>query len=261
MEDQKLIDTIHEFTYEKLDGNITNCLTAIIEKLKNGQMSAMIGAGFSKNANSAYPDWSQLMVDAYKELYPEKYESHEAKIREEIIKKDFLRLNRHNLVVHASALPKGKGWSPLTWQILEGKSCIPITLFEATEHVDAGCIYLQEEMHFDGTELIDDLRDVVGAATCSLCLAFVREYPSILQKAREQSGEESFYMRRKPEDSRLDLDRSLRDQINLLRVVDNERYPAFFEWKGKRYYIAICHDIVWNQGQLTRLLGKDGSCT
>ena len=167
---------------------------------------------------------------------------------QEIIKKDFLRLNRHNLVVHASALPKGKGWSPLTWQILEGKSCIPITLFEATEHVDAGCIYLQEEMHFDGTELIDDLRDVVGAATCSLCLAFVREYPSILQKAREQSGEESFYMRRKPEDSRLDLDKPLRDQINLLRVVDNERYPAFFEWKGKRYYIAICQDIVWYQG-------------
>ena len=88
MEDQKLIDTIHEFTYEKLDGNIANCLNAIIEKLKNGQMSAMIGAGFSKNANSAYPDWSQLMVDAYKELYPEKYESHEAKIREEIIKKE-----------------------------------------------------------------------------------------------------------------------------------------------------------------------------
>ena len=25
------------------------------------------------------------------------------------------------LVVHESELPKGKGWSPLSWQILEGK--------------------------------------------------------------------------------------------------------------------------------------------
>ena len=51
MEEPRLIDTKHEFSYEKLDGNITNCLTAIIEKLKKGQMSIMIGAGFSKNAN------------------------------------------------------------------------------------------------------------------------------------------------------------------------------------------------------------------
>ena len=31
-----------------------------------------------------------------------------------------LALHRHNLVVHGSALPQGQGWSPMTWQILEG---------------------------------------------------------------------------------------------------------------------------------------------
>ena len=28
-----------------------------------------------------------------------------------------LHLNKHNLVVHESDLPKGKGWSPVTWRI------------------------------------------------------------------------------------------------------------------------------------------------
>ena len=158
---------------------------------------------------------------------------------QEIVKEEFLKLNRHNLVVHESALPKGKGWSPLTWQILEGKSQLTITLFEAEEHVDAGRIYLQKEVYFDGTELIDDLRKIQGATTCALCLAFVRGYPGILRTAREQEGEESFYPRRRAEDSRLDLDKTLREQLNLLRVVDNERYPAFFDWKGIRYYLAI----------------------
>lgn len=158
---------------------------------------------------------------------------------QEIIKKEFLALNRHNLVVHESALPKGKGWSPLTWQILEGKSRITITLFEADEHVDAGRIYLQKEMAFQGAELVDDLRKIQGEATCTLCLAFVRDYPAVLQTAREQKGEPSFYPRRRAEDSRLDLDKTIREQMNLLRVVDNERYPAFFEWKGNRYYLAI----------------------
>jgi methionyl-tRNA formyltransferase len=30
--------------------------------------------------------------------------------------------------VHESALPQGQGWSPMTWQILEGASPIPVTL-------------------------------------------------------------------------------------------------------------------------------------
>src|SRR3989337_1369707 len=51
-----------------------------------------------------------------------------------------LDLNKHNLVVHESDLPKGKGWSPVTWQILEGKNHIPVTLFEASQSVDGGPI-------------------------------------------------------------------------------------------------------------------------
>src|SRR5665213_1085767 len=46
---------------------------------------------------------------------------------------DILARSRHNIVVHASDLPKGKGMSPLTWQVLEGKNSIPVSLFEAVE--------------------------------------------------------------------------------------------------------------------------------
>jgi len=34
-----------------------------------------------------------------------------------IIPEKYLRLNTSNIVVHASKLPKGKGWSPASWQI------------------------------------------------------------------------------------------------------------------------------------------------
>ena len=49
---------------------------------------------------------------------------------------------RNNLVVHESDLPKGRGWSPMSWQILEGAHRIPVTLLEAVDEVDAGPIYL-----------------------------------------------------------------------------------------------------------------------
>ena len=45
--------------------------------------------------------------------------------------------------------------------------------------------------------------------------------------------------RRTPADSRLDPDKSIAEQFELLRVVDNQRYPAFFDHRGRRYRITI----------------------
>ena len=57
-----------------------------------------------------------------------------------------LRLNKFNLIVHESDLPLGRGWSPLTHQILEGKNEITVTLFEASETVDKGPYYLKQKI-------------------------------------------------------------------------------------------------------------------
>ena len=45
-----------------------------------------------------------------------------------IISKEYLKKNKHNIVIHASALPKGKGWAPMFWQILEGNNDIPFSM-------------------------------------------------------------------------------------------------------------------------------------
>lgn len=145
----------------------------------------------------------------------------------------------HNLVVHESALPEGRGWAPLTWQILAGQSEVPVVMIEAEDKVDSGDIYLRETIEFCGHELCNEIRQVQGRITKQLCINFVDEFPGILSRATRQKGEISVYPRRTPEDSRLDPDRSLREQFNLLRVVDNIRYPAFFELNGHRYELRI----------------------
>jgi methionyl-tRNA formyltransferase len=146
---------------------------------------------------------------------------------------------RHTLVVHESDLPKGKGWSPLTWQIIEGRNRIPITLFEAADRVDSGPIYAQHWIEFEGHELIDELRSAQAAATLKLCRWFIDAYPASAAQAQPQQGTESVYPRRRPADSQLDPDLSIAQQFNQLRVVDNERYPAFFDWRGQRYRLSI----------------------
>ena len=157
----------------------------------------------------------------------------------QIVPANILSRNKHNLVVHESALPHGKGWSPLTWQILEGKYEIPITLFEAEEFVDSGNIYIQDVMHFNGTELVKELRQKQAEYSIKICVSFVEDYPGIVSRGTGQSGELSYYKKRGPDDTKLDPDKTIREQFNLLRVVDNERYPAYFELNGMRYRLKI----------------------
>jgi UDP-2,4-diacetamido-2,4,6-trideoxy-beta-L-altropyranose hydrolase len=150
-----------------------------------------------------------------------------------------LALHRHNLVIHASALPQGQGWSPMTWQILEGASSIPITLFEAVADLDAGSIYLQQHIVLNGHELAVDWRLPLAQATSDLCLAWFDRYHEVVNASLPQHGEASHYRRRRPTDSQLDPELSLAEQFNLLRVVDNDSYPAFFYWQNNRYDLLI----------------------
>jgi UDP-2,4-diacetamido-2,4,6-trideoxy-beta-L-altropyranose hydrolase len=145
----------------------------------------------------------------------------------------------NNLVVHESDLPAGRGWSPLTWQVLQGAQNIVVTLLEAADAVDAGVIYGQTTFQLRGDELVYDLRQLQAEATFKLCAEFVAGYPDVLQQAREQCGTSSYFPRRTPLDSRIDLDLPFRDQFNLLRVCDNTRYPAWFEHAGARYTLGI----------------------
>ncbi len=150
-----------------------------------------------------------------------------------------LARSRRNIVVHASSLPKGRGFSPMPWQILEGAQTVPLTVIEAGEGADEGPVLLRDEITFEGWELHDELRHALGCKVVDMCLAFMRAPEPIEGEA--QSGETSWYPRRRPADSRLDPYKTIVEQFNLLRICDNERYPAFFELRGHRYALKIEH--------------------
>jgi methionyl-tRNA formyltransferase len=156
-----------------------------------------------------------------------------------IVGAEVLSRAHSNIVVHGSALPKGKGWSPWSWQISKGQNCLALTLFEANESVDAGKIYDQRWITLAGHELVDEWQHIQAHSTIEMCMDFVTNFPKNLEFGKAQIGQETFFPRRTHEDSRIDPSLSLVHQFNLLRVVDNMRYPAFFEHAGYIYEIAI----------------------
>lgn len=153
---------------------------------------------------------------------------------------DILARNHRNLVVHASDLPKGRGMSPWTWQVLEGAKNIPVCLLDAEEEVDSGAIVYKDFIALEGGELVDDLRAMLSDKTFDLCMRFLSS--DTCAQGQAQTGEPSYYKRRGPEDSQLDVDKTIADQFPLLRVVDNDNYPAFFEMNGQKYILKIYKD-------------------
>jgi len=141
------------------------------------------------------------------------------------------------LVVHESDLPMGKSFSPMAWQILEGKKVIPICIFEAGHKVDSGAVWLRSSIILKGNELCAEWQSLQGQKTVELCIKCVEEYKSI--KPEPQPKGESFYSRRTAKDSELSIHKSLAEQFNLLRTVDNERYPAYFKLNGDTFVLNI----------------------
>lgn len=151
-----------------------------------------------------------------------------------IVNAEKLKLHKSNIVIHAGDLPREKGWSPMAWRILQGENQIIISLFEAVEKVDSGKIYIKDKLEFNGDELLPELREKLAEKILDMAVNYVKAYP---MPGVEQDGEESFYRLRTPEDSELNLNRTVDEQFNLMRIVDNESYPMFF-WKNNTKYIV-----------------------
>lgn len=137
-------------------------------------------------------------------------------------------------VIHESALPQGRGWSPLAYQILEGKSRIPYTMIRANEGIDSGEIVMQKTLILDGSELADDIHRKSAELKC----AMIDEAMQGALYGVPQQGEPSYYPRRTPKDSEIDPDKTVREQFNLLRICD-DRFPAFFHINGHKYEIKL----------------------
>jgi methionyl-tRNA formyltransferase len=156
---------------------------------------------------------------------------------QQIIAKQTRDLFRHTLVLHASDLPKGRGMSPHVWQILQGADEIVMSLLNAEDALDSGDIWQQQRVQFDGTELHDEINGKLFAAELWLMDWALANCDRA--QPRRQQGASTFYRRRTPADSAIDPARPLLDSFNLLRVADPERYPAYFEHRGKRYRLRI----------------------
>lgn len=157
----------------------------------------------------------------------------------EIIKAKHSENYRHTLVLHASDLPKGRGWSPHIWEIVQGAEAITLSLLEAEDKVDTGRIWLKQLVPIKKTALWDEVNKLLFDAEVKLMNEVLLNHEQIKPYQQDAHVEPTYYRKRTSDDSRFDPNLSIAEQFNLIRMCDPDRYPAWFEMHGQKYKLVL----------------------
>lgn len=145
---------------------------------------------------------------------------------------------RASLVLHASDLPEGRGWSPHIWQLIDGAEGITLSLLEADDPVDSGRIWKQLYIPVPRHALWNEINDLLFEAEMDLMTFAIENFDTITPKAQPSTGA-TYYRKRDPMDSQLDPSRTIAEQFDLIRVCDPQRFPAYFDHRGHRYVLKL----------------------
>jgi len=156
----------------------------------------------------------------------------------EIVSKPERDNYKKTLVIHASDLPDGRGWSPHIWEIINGATEVTLSLLEAEDRVDTGDIWKKIGVSIPTTALFDEINKSIFNSELELMDFAIENFDTINPK-KQPSVDNTHWPKRSPKDSLIDIDRTLSDQFDLIRVCDPERFPAYFYKDGVRFDIII----------------------
>lgn len=157
----------------------------------------------------------------------------------EIVSEEDRQPYSKTLVIHASDLPNGRGWSPHIWEIIGGATDLTITLLEAANQVDSGGVWTKLQITVSKGALWDEINHAVFDAELKLMDFAVVNFGVIQPQAQSLLIEPTYYPKRSPGDSKVDVKKSIEDQFNLIRICDPDRFPAYFELHGHKYTIRL----------------------
>lgn len=145
---------------------------------------------------------------------------------------------KKTLVIHASDLPNGRGWSPHIWAVINGAEEITLTLLEAEDEVDSGDVWKKINVTVPKTALYDQINELIFDAELKLMDFAVENFNSVVP-FKQLSEDTTYWPKRTSEDSEINIQKSISEQFDLIRVCDPNRFPAFFYKDGKKFILKV----------------------
>jgi methionyl-tRNA formyltransferase len=144
-----------------------------------------------------------------------------------------------SLILHASDLPKGRGWSPHIWALAQGAEAITLSLLEAEDKADSGRIWKKVHIPVPKHALWDNINHLLFQAELELINFAIENYRTVEPQPQSAEVETTYYTRRTQRNSQIGPFKSIAEQFDLIRVCDPNRYPVYFEYLGQRYVLKL----------------------
>lgn len=156
-----------------------------------------------------------------------------------IVPSEILKKYRKTLVIHASDLPLGRGWSPHIWQILNGEKDIVVSLIEASEKIDEGDIWNKLQLKVPNYFLYDQIISLMNHAHIDLINFAIENYETVMPIKQDDKIKPTYFPKRTPADSEISAYKSIEAQFDKMRVSDKNRFPSFFYLRGHKFKIIL----------------------
>jgi methionyl-tRNA formyltransferase len=132
--------------------------------------------------------------------------------------------------LHASLLPKYRGFAPLVWAIINGEKRTGISLFYLEDGIDTGDIIGQKQFTISQT---DSIRTVLEKSEIYCDKLLKENYLKILSgnasKKSQTQSDATYCSERKPEDGLINWTDSNKNIYNFIRA-QSEPYPGAFTY-------------------------------
>lgn len=152
---------------------------------------------------------------------------------------------------HMTDVPYGRGGSPLQNLIVRGHRETKLTALRMTAAFDAGPVYLKRPLSLEGNA--EEILIRASEVSAQMIKIIVARRP----KPRAQRGTPTVFQRRKPAESLIPSQPSLRALHDFIRMLDADGYPrAFLDHHGFRYEFrraALCDGRILADVTITPL--------
>lgn len=141
--------------------------------------------------------------------------------------------------LHGSLLPLYRGRCPVNWVLVNGEKKTGVTLHYMIDKPDAGDIVGQGEVAIDFKDTARTLYDKLCAQAASLLDELLPQIKTgRIPRSKQNLTAGSYFGGRRPEDGRIDWNKSAAEIYNLIRAV-TEPYPGAFALLDNNQKIII----------------------
>lgn len=199
-----------------------------------------------RNAN--HPDFVRALRDLAPDLIV-------AASFTQVFSKEIVFLPRLGCInVHGALLPQYRGLHAHNWAIINGEAETGATIHYIDEGVDTGDIIAQGRVAITDEDDAVTLRDAVTRQAAGLLLEAISQIEQgAVARIEQDEAVARYWPRRKPEDGRIDWQRSARQIFNLVRALVPPWPGAFTSFRRGRL-------LIWEARPAGKAAGEpDGS--